>query len=427
VGQAGRSAEEQQEFDLMRDYFANDGLSTAADWIEIAALARPPLCGGIIGDSTAIRAMFAAISRFAPYKGTVLVSGESGAGKELVARALHQLGPNPKGPLVSFNCSNLVEGLAESQLFGHVKGAFTHAREAHSGCFRQAHGGTLMLDEVGELPLTMQSKLLRVADAFEVQPVGSAETIAVDVRMLAATNRDLPAMIKEGTFRTDLYYRLNVASVHVPPLRERMSDLGALIAHFVEIYNREFGRNIQFISRRAFDLLSAHRWPGNVRELAHVIERAALLGEDERIHRGDLPEDLIERIDFGGTVDQAEEQAAPRTAPRIKPLDDVLKDTVERSLLEAGGDCAEAARLLGISRPAIYRKMARFGISNASLRNYRRIAQRLGSRVESGGVDSLDNLAGDATGTSGGAGNSRRTPLERVWEVSEGSYQKQDV
>ncbi|HLW71587.1 MAG TPA: sigma-54 dependent transcriptional regulator [Candidatus Binataceae bacterium] len=383
----------------MRDDSANNDLRGVADWIEIAAFARPSLCAGIIGESSAIRAMFAAIERFAPFNGTVLITGESGSGKELVTRALHQLGPSPNGPLVSFNCANLVEGLAESQLFGHVKGAFTHAREAQMGCFRQAHGGTLMLDEVGELPLAMQAKLLRVADSFEVQPVGSPETIRVEVRILAATNRDLPTMVKAGTFRSDLYYRLNVASIYVPPLRERIDDVGPLTAHFVDKYNREFGRNVRFISRSAFALLRAHRWPGNIRELAHVIEHAALLGDDESIDRRDLPEDLLERIEDDPLSPLDGPAAAPDSrsrSPRIKPLDDVLKDTVERSLLESGGDCAEAARLLGISRPAIYRKMARFGITNASLRNYRRIARQLGSRVESGSFDPANALSDDA-------------------------------
>jgi len=382
----------------MRDNFANDNLSRAADWIEIATFARPSRCAGIIGESAAIRAMFAAIERFAPFSGTVLITGESGSGKELVTRALHQLGPTPNGPLVSFNCANLVEGLAESQLFGHVKGAFTHAREAQTGCFRQANGGTLMLDEVGELPLAMQAKLLRVADSFEVQPVGSPETIRVEVRILAATNRDLPTMVKAGEFRADLYYRLNVASIYVPPLRERIDDVGPLTAHFVDKYNREFGRNIRFISPRALALLRAYHWPGNIRELAHVIEHAALMGDDECIHRSDLPEALLEGIDGGAPspLDGLAPADAGGRTPRVKPLDDVLKDTVERSLLEAGGDCAEAARLLGISRPAIYRKMARFGITNESLRNYRRIARQLGSRVESGRFDSSQAHSDDA-------------------------------
>jgi transcriptional regulator with GAF, ATPase, and Fis domain len=394
--------------DLVRDDFASVSPSDDSGWIEVAACARPSTCAGIIGQSTAIRAMFATIERFAPYPGTVLVTGESGAGKELVARALHQLGPFAKGPLVSFNCSNLVEGLAESQLFGHVKGAFTHAREPHSGCFRQANGGTLVLDEVGELSLGMQSKLLRVADSFEIQPVGSPETIKVELRMLAATNRDLTAMVKSGEFRADLYYRLNVASIRIPPLRDRIDDLGPLLAHFVELYNRELGRNIQFISRRAFDLLRTHQWPGNVRELAHVIERAALLGEDERIHLGDLPEYLVERMgaDSAGLVyDAADYSANPARRPspaRLTQLDDVLKDTVERSLLEARGDCAEAARLLGISRPAIYRKMTRFGITNASLRQYRRLAQGLGERVESGDFEEAELEAENPNGNLNG-------------------------
>lgn len=368
----------------MQGEIANAGLRDDSGWIEIAALARPLACAGIVGHSAAMRAMFATIERFAPYPGTVLITGESGTGKELVARALHQFGPFARGPFVSFNCSNLVEGLAESQLFGHVKGAFTHAREAHSGCFRQANAGTLMLDEVGELPLGMQSKLLRVADTLEIQPVGSPDTIQLGLRVLAATNRDLLAMVKAQQFRPDLYYRLNVASIQVPPLRERIDDIGPLIAHFVELYNRELGRKIEFISLRAFDLLRIHRWPGNVRELAHVIERAALLGEDERIHLGDLPEDLIERIDedaaerFDRAMDCRCNPVPRPVLTRVRQLDDILKETVERSLLEAQGDCAEAARLLGISRPAIYRKMSRFGITNASLRQYRRATQQGG-------------------------------------------------
>lgn len=383
---AGRAT---YEVDRVQEDFVNGSLSDDSMWVEIAALARPPLCGRIVGHSPAIRAMFATIERFAPYPGTVLITGESGVGKELVARRMHQLGPFAKGPFVSFNCSNLVEGLAESQLFGHVKGAFTHARDSHTGCFRQANGGTLMLDEVGELPPGMQSKLLRVADTLEIQPVGSPDTFKLALRILAATNRDLLGMVRAGEFRADLYYRLNVASIHVPPLRDRIDDIRPLIAHFVEVYNRELGRKIEFISKRAFDVLRTHRWPGNVRELAHVIERAALLGEDERIHLGDLPEYLTERIDdqpVEERADAAENRAGLTTRSaslRVKQLDDVLKETVERSLLEAHGDCAEAARLLGISRPAIYRKMTRFGITNASLRQYRRGVQPSGSRVES--------------------------------------------
>ncbi len=173
-----------------------------------------------------MRTMLTTIERFAPYKSTVLITGQSGSGKELTARMLHLLGPFSKGPFISFNCSNLVEGLAESQLFGHTKGAFTHARDANLGCFRQAHGGTLLLDEIGELPAGMQAKLLRVCDSLEIQPVGSTESIQLDLRLLAATNRNLHAMVTAGEFRADLFFRLNVAAIETPPLSARLEDVG---------------------------------------------------------------------------------------------------------------------------------------------------------------------------------------------------------
>ena len=180
-----------------------------------------------------------------------MIHGESGTGKELVARALHTLGPVPKGPFVTFNCSNLVESLAESQLFGHVRGAFTDAREDSLGYFRSANGGTLFLDEIGELPLRLQPKLLRAVETHEVQPVGSAHSYKVDIRLIAATNRDLRAMVKAGEFRDDLYYRLNATAILVPPLRERRDAIEALAVHFIEHYNRLFGKQIRYLSRRA--------------------------------------------------------------------------------------------------------------------------------------------------------------------------------
>jgi transcriptional regulator with AAA-type ATPase domain len=181
------------------------GLHDDREWIDLGALVSPAGYAGIIGNSRAMRTMLATIERFAPYKSTVLITGQSGSGKELTARMLHLLGPFSKGPFISFNCSNLVEGLAESQLFGHIKGAFTHARDANLGCFRQAHGRTLLLDEIGELPAGMQAKLLRVCDSLEIQPVGSTESIQLDLRLLAATNRNLHAMVTAGEFRADLF------------------------------------------------------------------------------------------------------------------------------------------------------------------------------------------------------------------------------
>jgi DNA-binding NtrC family response regulator len=273
---------------------------------------------------------------------------------------------------VRFNCSNVVDGLAESQLFGHVRGAFTDAREAHIGCFRQANGGTLMLDEVGELPPRMQSKILRAVENLEVQPVGSSETFSLDVRLLVATNRDLRAMVASGEFRADLYYRLDVASIRMPPLRDRLEDTGALVAHFIAYYNRLFGKRVRHISRDALALLGAYRWPGNVRELAHTIERATLLCDLDRIDACDLPPELVEEARARGVLlpsssNASADDARPSTTSEDKPppeltLDDAMKAAVAHSLEAAHGDCAKAARFLGISRPSIYRKMARYGL-----------------------------------------------------------------
>src|SRR5579859_5860008 len=248
--------------------------------------------GGMVVRSEGMQRVLKTISRLGPYKATVLIYGESGTGKELVARALHTLGSVPKGPFVIFNCSNLVESLAESQLFGHVRGAFTDAREDSLGYFRSANGGTLFLDEIGELPLRLQPKLLRAVETHEVQPVGSAQSYKVDIRLIAATNRDLRAMVKAGEFRDDLYYRLSATAIMVPPLRERRDALEALAAHYAGHYNRLFGKRIQFISRRALSALKAYDWPGNVREFAHAIQSAVMLTDGERLCVGDLPDHL---------------------------------------------------------------------------------------------------------------------------------------
>jgi DNA-binding NtrC family response regulator len=319
------------------------------------------------------------IARLGPYKATVLVYGESGTGKELVARALHTLGPVPKGPFVTFNCSNLLESLAESQLFGHVRGAFTDAREDALGYFRSANGGSLFLDEIGELPLRLQPKLLRAVETHEVQPVGSAQSYKVDIRLIAATNRDLRAMVKAGTFRADLYYRLSATAITVPALRERRDAIEALVAHFVDHYNRLFGKQVRRISRRALAALQSHDWPGNVREFAHAIQSAVMLTDNDAIDEDLFPEHLDQREALEQETDSkpGEEPAAMRKRPlegALLSLDAAIesasKTALVRALREAGGNCHRAAQLLGVSRYTVYRMIARYGMARRMRGNF---------------------------------------------------------
>jgi DNA-binding NtrC family response regulator len=247
----------------------------------------------MVGESAPMRALFTTVERFAPHKANVIVMGESGSGKQLVSRALHRLGPFPDGPFVCFNCSNLSEGVAESQLIGHVKGAFAYAHETHLGCFQQANGDTLVLDDIGELPLSVQSKLVRIVDSSEVRPIGANESERLDLRLVATTRYNLRNLVAAGTFRDDLYFRLDVGSIHLPALREHIEDVDALTAHFIGHYNREFDKRIRNISYPALDMLRRHRWPGNVRELAHIIERATLLSDGECTDLCDLPMNLL--------------------------------------------------------------------------------------------------------------------------------------
>jgi len=266
-----------------------ESADAAREWLSLEHLALgSERVGGMVVKSAPMRKVLKAISRFSPHKATVLIQGESGTGKELVARALHTQG-SATGPFVTFNCSNLVESLAESQLFGHVLGAFTDASENSPGYFRSANGGTLFLDEVGELPMQLQPKLLRAVETHEIQPVGSPRSHSVDIRIVAATNRDLRAMVKAGQFRDDLYYRINAATILVPPLRERREAIPAFVSHFIEHFNYLFGKEVKFVSRAAMDAICANQWLGNVRELSHAIEIAVLMTDGDRIDVGDLP------------------------------------------------------------------------------------------------------------------------------------------
>jgi DNA-binding NtrC family response regulator len=334
--------------------------------------------GGMVVRSAQVRKVLKSVSQLSPYKATVLISGESGTGKELIARALHTLGPVPNGPFVTLNCSNLVESLAESQLFGHVRGAFTDARDESQGYFRSANGGTLFLDEIGELPLKLQPKLLRSVETHEVQPVGSSHCYKVNLRLVAATNRDLRAMVKAGTFRDDLYFRMSATAIFIPPLRERREAVPAFIGYFIEQYNRLFGKAVSEISRAAVDVLCAYEWPGNVRELSNAIESAVILSENNRIVLTDLPEQVVDGTGAELLNPQAEPTAnghAPAQIAHHTPqidfgseplgflLDDVIKKTLVRSLEETEGNRRRAADLLGVSRSTLYRMLTRYGIA----------------------------------------------------------------
>ncbi len=378
----GQAEDRDQLRDSHQDGDRDGALGTGSidgsgEWLSLEALAEgSEQTGGMVVRSAQVRKVLKTIARLRPYKSTVLIMGESGTGKELVARALHTLGPAPNGPFVTFNCANLVESLAEAQLFGHVKGAFTDAREDSLGYFRSANTGTLFLDEIGELPLKLQPKLLRAVETHEVQPVGSSHCFKVDIRLVAATNRDLRAMVRAAEFRDDLYYRLDAATILIPPLRERSEAIPAFVGYFIEHYNRLFGKEVKCVARRALDALVAYPWPGNVRELAHALESAVILTETDRITIGDLPDHIVDlRAAIGApaaaaVIDRIALPAAePASAPasRDEPwpflLDEVIKKTLLRSLEETEGNRRRAANLLGVSRSTLYRMLSRYGLA----------------------------------------------------------------
>jgi len=306
---------------------------------------------GITGTSAKIQDVMRMVSRLKDTRTPVLVTGESGTGKELVARAMHYRGPLAEMPFVAVDCGSLVPTLMESELFGHEKGSFTGALKSKPGLFHAANGGTIFLDEIGELPLEMQAKLLRVLQEKEVRPVGSNEKVPVDVRVIAATNRDLEAAYRGGTFRKDLYFRLNVVTVHLPALRERRSDIPQLVHCFLDRYAP--GENIQ-IAPAAMKSFLQYEWPGNVRELENCIARAIALGDHRTIDVNDLPP-AIGKADE--TVSGGDSSALSTTA-----LADLERMTILRVFEQAGGDKLLAGRMLGISRATLYRKLKRYQI-----------------------------------------------------------------
>jgi two-component system, NtrC family, response regulator AtoC len=310
---------------------------------------------GIIGASANIQDVLRMISRLKDTRTPVLVSGESGTGKELVARAIHFRGAMAQTPFVAVDCGSLVPTLMESELFGYEKGAFTGAIKSKSGLFHAANGGTIFLDEIGELPLEMQAKLLRVLQEREVRPVGSNAPISVDVRVIAATNRDLEAAYREGTFRKDLYFRLNVVTVHLPSLRERRSDIPMLVHHFLNRYAP--GTNLQ-VTPAAMKSLLQYEWPGNVRELENCVARAVTLGDRQVIDVADLPPAIRAE-----GADPSQRMPMESASLSTTALAEMERMTILKVFEQANGDKALAGRMLGISRATLYRKLKRYNIS----------------------------------------------------------------
>ena len=309
---------------------------------------------GIVARSQQMLGVFAFIERLARYPTTALVTGESGTGKELVARALHNLSPLKDRPFVICNCTTLAPSLLESELFGHLRGAFTGADRDRKGLFEAAHGGTIFLDEIGELPLGVQVKLLRVLENREIKRIGSPDPIRVDIRVIAATNRDLGEMVRAGTFRDDLYYRLNVGAVHLPALRNRTEDVEPLVHHFIGLFNQKLGRTVSGGTPQLLDVFMRYPWPGNVRELANVIERAMGVCKGSTIMPEHLPPHLFETR----PVAEGEQAEMPDLS-----LEAAEREQILRALQASGGKRIEAARRLGLSRRTLYRKLSRYGIT----------------------------------------------------------------
>ena len=317
-----------------------------------AALAERHRVEGIIGESGAMQEMLSVVRRVAPSDATVLIRGESGTGKELIARALHYASPRAARPLVKVNCAALAESLLEAELFGHEKGAFTGAVTARKGRFELADGGSLFLDEIGDLPPHLQVKLLRVLQEREFERVGSSRPVKVDVRLLAATHRNLEALVREGRFRDDLYYRINVVTIQLPPLRERREDVPLLIDHFLRAFADKNGKSIRGLTREAREALLRYDYPGNVRELENLIERAVVLTRDDVIDLTDLPLTL-----------EAQAAEPESGAGLVAAVEGLERRMIREALAKADGIQTRAAELLGIGERVLRYKLKKYGLS----------------------------------------------------------------
>ena len=318
--------------------------------------------GTLIGRSSEMERVYRILSKVAHTNHPVLILGESGTGKEVVARTIHYNGPNATHPFIPVDCGSLVPTLIESELFGYVKGAFTGANRSKEGLLATAEGGTVFLDEIGELPLDLQAKLLRALQEKEIRPVGSNLRVPIHVRILAATNRDLAAMVEQGKFRKDLYFRLNVVNVKIPSLRERRQDVALLAAHFLERRRRETGV-LYTLSDDVLRVLGAYDWPGNVRELENTIERACALSSGPVLHLGDMPTQIQEyRLQAQHSAEFAPTEEISTDAS-ILTIAEMEKHAILNTLRQLNGDKLTAARLLGIGKTTLYRKLKEYGIA----------------------------------------------------------------
>jgi len=310
----------------------------------------------IIGNGPAMTALLETVSQVAPSEATVLITGQSGTGKELIAAAIHHNSPRRKGPFIKINCAAISENLLESEMFGHEKGAFTGADRRKEGRFVQAENGSLFLDEISEMPLGMQVKLLRVLQERELNRVGGEAVIRVDVRVIAATNRNLEEMVAAGDFREDLYYRLNVVELNVPPLAHRREDIPLLAQAFLESFSDKNQKQIKGFTPQAMDVLVRYDWPGNVRELMNAVERAVVLAREAYLDTGDLP------VKSQASGEAAAAACPPPFIPENMPLEEVEKVSILQTLKAVGGNKSEAARRLGITRKTLHKKLKKYGV-----------------------------------------------------------------
>jgi two-component system nitrogen regulation response regulator NtrX len=316
----------------------------------------------MVGESAALQELRAQIAQVAPSSSRALIFGENGTGKELVARALHAQSRRAEGPFVEVNCAAIPEELIESELFGHTKGAFTGALNARMGKFELADGGTLFLDEIGDMSLNTQAKVLRALQEQRIEPVGGTGSVAVDVRVIAATNKDLEEEIRRGSFRDDLYFRLNVIPFRVPPLRERREDIPVLARHFIEVLSAEHGRRPKPITPEALEVLSRLPWPGNVRELRNIIERLVIMTPGEQIEVRDLPASLLEALPEAVVTASVAVEASGAGRSLAAAREEFERQYILRRYQQCQGNMSRTAEALGVERSNLYRKMKAYGL-----------------------------------------------------------------